>query len=617
MINVLSDKILRSVEKPSRYIGGEFNSVVKDKNAVDIRFAFCFPDVYEVGMSHLGIKILYDILNNRKDTWCERVFSPWIDMEAIMRLNNIELFGLESGESIKDFDFVGFTLQYELSYTNILNMLDLANIPLFSKDRDNTHPFIVCGGPCAYNPEPIADFADFFIMGESEEILNTVMDKYNTWKKSKLSRDTFLEQISTLQGVYVPKFYNVTYNEDNTIKSFEPINSKYPTKIRKVIIKDMDTAYYPEKFVVPYGEVVHDRAVLELFRGCIRGCRFCQAGYVYRPVRQKSVGNLVTKAKNIIENTGYEEISLASLSTSDYPEFYDLCDELFKITENKRVNLSLPSLRIDSISLNLLERAQKIRKSGLTVAPEAGTQRLRDVINKGVTEEDIKNSANLAFNSGWNNIKLYFMVGLPTETYDDIDGIANVAYMILDNYYQIPKDKRPRGINITVSASSFVPKPFTPFQWVAQDDINVLNEKQYHLKDKLRKRELSFSYHESNTSFLEGVFARGDRRLSQVIYTAWRNGAKFDGWGEHFKFDVWMKAFETENVDPKFYNQRLRDINEVLPWDFVDIGVSKKFLQQEYRNALEGNTTPNCRVECTACGAASFEGGVCFEKPKS
>ncbi len=611
----IRDDILQSVEKPARYTGGEWNSIRKEPSSVEIRFAFCFPDVYEVGMSHLGMKILYHLLNEREDTSCERVFAPWTDMEAKMRENNIPLFSLETREPVGSFDFIGFTLQYEMSYTNILNMLDLAGVPLYSRDRGEGHPFVCAGGPCAYNPEPLADFIDFFMLGEGEEIINEVMDAYREWKKESVSREAFLNKIVGIEGIYVPGFYEASYHTDGTVRSIEPVHPDYPAKIRKRIIKDLDNTYFPEKIVVPYTSIVHDRIMLELFRGCTRGCRFCQAGFIYRPVREKTPQKLKETAKKLESSTGYEEISLTSLSTSDYSGLPQLTAELIEEMEPKKVNLALPSLRIDSFSLDLMEKAQKVRKSGLTFAPEAGTQRLRDVINKGVTEEDLLNSVSLAFRGGWNGVKLYFMIGLPFETMEDVEGIAALGKKVADEYFKVPKDKRGKGLEITISTSSFVPKPFTPFQWEAQDRIPVLTEKQRFLKGIIKDRHLRYNWHDPELSLLEAVFARGDRRTGKVLLKAWERGCKFDSWGEHFKYDAWLGAFEDCGIDPAFYANRKRDFDEVFPWDHIDIGVSKKFLQRENEKSERGEITPNCMQSCTGCGAASFNGGICTDAP--
>jgi radical SAM family uncharacterized protein len=609
----ISDEILQSVEKPSRYIGSEWNSVHKDANNVNIRFAFCFPDAYEVGMSHLGMKILYSLLNDRKDTFCERVFAPWVDMEEKMRQHKIPLFGLESQDPIRDFDFLGFTLQYEMSYTNILNMLDLAGVPIYSSERKEGHPFVCAGGPCAYNPEPLADFIDFFMMGEGEEIINEIMDVYNIWKSEGASREEFLNRIVSIEGVYVPRFYEVKYYSDGTVESVSPKKDGYPKKIMKRIIKNLDETHFPERIVVPFTGIVHDRIMLELFRGCTRGCRFCQAGFVYRPVRERTPERLLEMARKLEETTGYEEISLTSLSTSDFTGLKPLTEGLIKDMGKRKVNLSLPSLRIDSFSLDLMEKAQKVRKSGLTFAPEAGTQRLRDVINKGVTEEDLINSVTTAFNGGWNGVKLYFMIGLPTETEDDLQGIADLGQKVVNAYKDVPKENRGKGLNVTISTSSFVPKPFTPFQWEPQDTIDALREKQSFLRSKIRNRQITYNWHDSELSLLEAVFARGDRRTGKVLFKAWEKGCKFDSWGEHFKFEVWMESFDECGIDPGFYANRIRNHSEVLPWDHIDIGVSKEFFIKESERAHRGELTPNCRANCSACGVAAFGGGVCIE----
>ena len=611
----LDDSLLLSVEKPARYCGGEWNVVEKDVNEISIRFAFCFPDVYDVGMSHLGLKIIYHILNKREDTYCERVFAPWVDMEKKMRENNIPLFSLETKDPIKCFDFLGFTLQYEMSYTNILNMLDLAGIPIFAKDRDDSYPIICAGGPCACNPEPLADFFDFFVLGEGEEVMNEIMDLYKECKDRGDNKITFLNKVALIGGVYVPSLYNVEYNEDNTIKEVTPKSSEIPSKIRKRVILDMDKVDYPEEYIVPYLDIVHDRIMLEVFRGCTRGCRFCQAGFIYRPVREKSAQRLLNLADNIMESTGYEEISLVSLSTSDYSDLESFTNELIEKTEKEKVNVSLPSLRIDSFSLDLMEKAQKVRKSGLTFAPEAGTQRLRDVINKGVTAENLISSVKLAFEGGWTGVKLYFMLGLPTETLEDVVGINELARKVVYTYKQVPFEKRTKGLRVTVSASNFVPKPFTPFQWEPQDTIEGLIEKQKLLKEKLydKSRTIVFNWHEAKVSFLEAVLARGDRKISSVIYKAWQKGCNYDSWDEFFSFEKWMEAFNECGIDPYFYANRKRDYEEVFPWDHIDFGISKDFLIKENKKAYEEKTTPNCMEGCSACGASVFGGGVCFE----
>ncbi len=612
--NAKFEACLKKVQKPARYIGNEFNSVHKEKTDNMVSFAFCFPDVYEVGMSHLGMKILYHMLNNREDTVCERVFAPWVDMEEELRLNNIPLLTLESHTPICQFDIVGFTLQYEMSFSNVINMLDMAHIPLKAKDRGENDTFVCAGGPCAYNGEPIADVIDFFILGEGEEVNNEIIDIYKEWKAENGSRMDFLEKIAKIEGVYVPQFYDVEYNADNTIKSISPNRKGVPEKIKKRIVKDLDDTYILDKMIVPFMDIVHDRMTLELFRGCIRGCRFCQAGYLYRPVRQHSVEKLVDAAKSLIESTGYEEMSLSSLSTSDYTDLHLLIDELLKLTVEKRINLSLPSLRVDNFSMELMEKVQTVKKSGLTFAPEAGTQRLRDVINKNVLETDLLRTSRIAFEGGYNRIKLYFMIGLPTETEEDVIGIAELAQKVIDVFYSIPKEiRKGRQLTVTVSTSSFVPKPFTPFQWEPQDRIDTLIEKQKLLKEHIKTKSISYNWHQSHVSFLEAVFAKGDRRLCDVLISAQKKGCRFDGWDEHFSYDKWLEAFSDCNVDPEFYAYRRIEHSEVLPWEHIDIGVSKKHLIREHELAYEEKTTPSCREKCSGCGAASFGGGVCFE----
>lgn len=613
----IRDDILQSVEKPARYTGGEWNSIRKPPSSVNIRFAFCFPDTYEVGMSHLGMRILYHLLNERMDTCCERVFAPWTDMEEKMRENGIPLFSLETREPVKNFDFIGFTLQYEMSYTNILNMLDLADVPLLSAERREGQPFVCAGGPCAYNPEPLADFVDFFMLGEGEEIINEVMDAYAQWKKESVSREDFLNKIVGIEGIYVPGFYDVSYNSDGTVKSIEPRNVSYPAKIRKRIIGDLDNTYFPDKIIVPYTSIIHDRVMLELFRGCSRGCRFCQAGFIYRPVRERTPARLAEMARKLENNTGYEEISLTSLSTSDYSGLQQLTSDLIEEMEPKKVNLALPSLRIDSFSLELMEKVQKVRKSGLTFAPEAGTQRLRDVINKGVTEEDLLSSVGMAFRGGWNGVKLYFMIGLPFETMEDVEGIAALGTKVVDEYFKVPREQRGKGMEVTISTSSFVPKPFTPFQWEPQDTMDTLNQKQRFLKGHIKDRHLKYSWHDSEVSLLEAVFARGDRKIGKVLLRAWQRGCKFDSWGEHFKYDAWIGAFEDCGIDPAFYANRKRDFSEVFPWDHIDIGVSKNYLIKENQKAERGEITPNCMQSCSGCGAAYFNEGICSDSAKN
>ena len=606
------DRILLNVQKPTRYIGNEYNSVHKDLKDVNVRFAFCFPDVYEVGMSHLGMKILYHLLNEEKDVYCERVFAPWVDMEDEMRKNNIPLFALETCDSIENFDFIGFTLQYEMSYSNIINMLDLANVPLFSKDRDENHPFVCMGGPCAYSAEALAPFCDFFMLGEGEEVIIEVVNEYKKWKKEELKREEYLKRISKIEGVYVPSFYDVSYNADGTVKEIKTKYDFVPKTVKKRIIKDMDSVYYPDKFIVPFQEIVHDRIMLEMFRGCIRGCRFCQAGMIYRPVREKRRETLIKQAEMLLKNTGYEEISLSSLSTSDYTDLKNFTTELIDITEKEKVNLSLPSLRIDNFSIELMEKVQKVRKSSLTFAPEAGTQRMRDVINKGITEEDILNGARIAFGGGYSSVKLYFMIGLPYETADDVAGIGILTEKVLDEYFAYPKDERPKNLRLTTSVSSFVPKAFTPFQWAKQNTIEELRVKQSIIRDNIKRKAINYNYHESTVSVLEGVFARGDRRLADVLVAAHKKGVRFDGWADQFDETKWDEAFLECGLDKEFYT-RERSFDEILPWDIIDVGVSKKFLINEAEKAKREEVTPNCRAKCSGCGAASFGGGVCFE----
>lgn len=608
------DEFLLNVEKPARYTGGELNAVYKNKDDVNVRFAFCFPDTYEVGMSHLGLKILYGLKNAVEDFWCERVFCPWPDMEEEMRKRDIPLYGLESFDPIKDFDFVGFTLQYEMSYTNILNMLDLAQIPLLSKERNDDYPIVIAGGPCACNPEPLADFFDLFVIGEGEEVNIELMQLYKKLKFENKGKDEFLKQACQIEGIYVPKFYKDEYNDDGTLKEIRPIYDFAPKKIKKRIIKDLDKVFYPDNFVVPFVDTVHDRTVMEIFRGCIRGCRFCQAGFLYRPVREKSSDTINKGVKALCDNTGYDEISLSSLSSSDYTKLEETTEKILSWAEKENVSLSLPSLRVDNFSSELMEKVQKVRKSGLTFAPEAGTQRLRDVINKNVYEDELMKTSNLAFSGGWNNIKLYFMLGLPTETLEDVEGIADLGLKVVDTFFEAKRNGNANGrVNVTISTSSFVPKPFTPFQWVAQDRTQMLRDKQKHLKSSIKSKMITYNYHDSYTSYMEAVFARGDRRLCKVLKKAFELGCKFDGWSEYFKFDLWMNAFEECNVDPEFYAYRVRKEDEVFPWDHIDIGVTKEFLLREYKKALEAIPSPNCREKCLGCGANKLIGGKCFD----
>lgn len=609
----LPDELLLQVEKPARYVGNEINMVKKDLKDIEVRFGFCFPDVYEVGMSHLGLQILYFFLNRRKDTYCERVFAPWIDMEKLMREQKIPLCSLETQTELKAFDFLGFTLQYEMSYTNVLNMMDLANIPLFSKDRKEDDPIICCGGSCAYNPEPLADFVDFFYLGEGEVLYDDILELYKQNKKDGGTKDDFLEKLLQFDGIYVPKFYDVEYKENGEIASFTPNHKDARKRLQKVVVTDMDKVFYPEKQLVPLIDTVHDRVTLEVFRGCIRGCRFCQAGFVYRPVREKTPETLLSQAKSLVEASGHEEISLISLSTSDYTGFTQLAEGLLDEFKEKEVNLSLPSLRIDAFSLDLMQKVQEVRKSSLTFAPEAGTQRLRDVINKNLSEEEILKGCKMAFEGGWNRVKLYFMIGLPTETEDDLVGIATLSEKIVEKYYELPKEKRSRPVQVVASSSCFVPKPFTPFQWDAQDSYEQFHEKAKIVKKHISKKQIKYNYHETKLSFLEGVVARGDRKIGQVIYRAWELGAKFDGWSDLFDFEKWMQAFEDTKIDPHFYANRKRDFDEVLPWDHISVGVSKNYLIEERKRAELAQTTPNCRQNCNTCGAKCFGGGICYE----
>lgn len=615
---VLSDEILMSIEKPARYIGKELNAVVKNLSDGMIRFAMCFPDLYEIGMSHLGIQIIYDMLNKYDDVWCERVYSPWTDLTKIMKDENIPLFALESQDKIKDFDFLGITLQYEMCYTNVCQILDLSQIPMFSKDRDESDPIVIGGGPCTYNPEPLCDFFDMFYIGEAEEKYRELFDLYKSCKNKGFSRKDFLKKAAMIDGIYVPSLYEVSYNEDNTIKEVKPISEDIPKSVKRVVVSDFTNSSYPTKPVVPYIKAVQDRVVLEVMRGCIRGCRFCQAGMVYRPVRYKDADVLIKYADELLKNTGFEEMSLASLSTSDYKEFEKLVNHLIDNYADKHVNISLPSLRVDEFSLDVMSKIQDIRKSSLTFAPEAGSQRMRNVINKGLTKEDILNGCKMAFLGGWTRVKLYFMLGLPTEEIEDIEGIAELSNEIAKLYYElIPKEKRIGRVQIVSSTSFFVPKPFTPFQWAKMDKEDEFLEKAHTVNDAMKRqinyKSIKYNWHQADESVLEGVFARGDRRLSAVILSAYNNGALFDAWTETFSVEPWKLAFKECKIDPYFYTARERDYSEVLPWDHIDIGVSKKFLYSEWEKSKKGEVTPNCKMKCSGCGASIYQGGICHE----
>ena len=606
------EKFLLGVQKPGRYTGGELNSIVKDKSKIDIRYAFCFPDTYEIGMSHLGMKILYSLVNARDDAWCERVFAPDVDMEQIMRDNGIPLYALESGEAIKDFDLIGFTMQYELSYTNVLNMLDLAGLPVRSRDRKDLTPIVIAGGACVCNAEPMAEFFDITLPGDGEEVTNELIDLLKEYKAKGATKQEFLEAAAQIKGVYVPSLYEVEYNDDCTVKSITPTHGA-PEKVEKRNVADLDKMFAPTEFVVPFLEVVHDRTTVEIFRGCIRGCRFCQAGFLNRPLREKSPEVVEAQCRSICEKTGYDEISLCSLSTSDYRGLEKLITDMLPWTVENKINISLPSLRADNFPKELMEQLNAVRRSGLTFAPEAGTQRLRDVINKNITEEEVLSTARQAFAGGWTAVKLYFMIGLPTETEDDIRGIADLAQAVVDEFYHNENKPKGKGVNVSVSVASLVPKPFTPFQWEPQDRPDTLIEKQNFLISCVKTRKVSVSRHVPWTSFLEGVFARGDRRLCDGIETAWRKGCKFDSWEEHLDREKWMDSFAENGIDPFFYTARRRSFDEVLPWDHMDYGVTKKFLIRENEKAHRGETTASCREKCAGCGAARLNGGVCNE----
>ena len=615
----LSDEILLKISQPARYIGGEVNMVKKDPSKVAVRFAMCFPDVYEIGMSHLGIQILYDMFNRRDDVYCERVYSPWMDLDPIMREQKIPLFAVESQDPIKNFDFLGITIQYEMCYTNILQVLELSQIPLHAEDRTEEDPIVIGGGPCTYNPEPIAPFFDLFYMGEGEVVYFDLIDRYKEIKARGGSRKEFLEQAAQIPGIYVPGFYDVTYKEDGTIEAMTPNNPHAPQTVSKQLVMDMSDTWYPEKPVVPYLRATQDRVVLEIMRGCIRGCRFCQAGMVYRPVRERSLEELKRLARTMLKSTGHEEISLSSLSSSDYTKLEGIVNFLIDEFDGKGVNVSLPSLRIDAFSLDVMSKVQDVKKSSLTFAPEAGSQRLRNVINKGLTEENILNGSAEAFKGGWNRVKLYFMLGLPTETVEDMQGIAELSEKVAEVYYDtVPKEQRHGKVQVTASTSFFVPKPFTPFQWAPMctkeqflERASIVN---HRMKEMLNKKSLRYNWHEADVTVLEGVLARGDRKVAAVIEEAYRQGAIYDSWSEYFNNDIWMKAFETCGVDIDFYTTRDRSLDEVFPWDFIDAGVTKDFLKREWANAQAETVTPNCRMRCSGCGVRKYGGGVCFEE---
>ena len=604
------EALLDKVQKPSRYTGGEMNSIVKPWENADVTFAFCFPDTYEVAMSHLGMKILYSLINSQPHAICERVCMPWVDMHDLMKESNVPLFSLETRKCLNEFDIVGFTLQYEMSYTNILEMISLGRIPIFAKERVENDPLVIAGGPCAFNPEPLHAFIDAFVLGDGEEATLEVLEAVRILKKAKASRHDVLKKLSQIQGVYVPALYDVTWNTDGTMASFTPNCSEAPLKVKKCVVKDLDSAFYPDSIPVPYTEIVHDRIMLEIMRGCTRGCRFCQAGMLYRPVRERSLEKLLTLAEQLENSTGYEEISLSSLSSGDYSCLPDLARELMQKFEERKVSISLPSLRIDSIVKESLEQTQKVRKSSLTFAPEAGSQRLRDVINKGVTKEDLVRTVSEAFEGGWSSVKLYFMIGLPTETNEDLDGIGELAQSVVNAYFSVPREKRAKGLSVTCSASCFVPKPFTPFQWAGQDTLETFKEKQAYLRKVLKIRGVTFNWHDPEVSLLEACFARGDRKMCDVLYEAWRLGCLLDGWTEHFHNDLWIKAFENCSIDPSFYANREREKDELLPWDFIDAGVTKQFLWRENEKSLQAQTTSDCRNGCHGCGLQRFE-GVC------
>lgn len=614
-MNKITDDILCKVEKPSRYVGGELNQVIKNPKDVNIRFAFCFPDVYEVGMSHLGTRILYHTINERKNTYCERVFAPWPDMETLMRKSDIKLFTLETKTPLDQFDMLGFTLQYEMSYTNILNMLDMSGIIIRASERGEDEPIIMAGGPCAYNPEPLYDIVDFFEIGEGEEMMDDVLEVYAKHKANgKVNKKEFLREISHIGGIYVPSLYDVSYNEDGTIREFTPKYEDVPAKVKKRIVNNFDKVSFPDEMIVPYTDIVHDRVVLETARGCTNGCRFCQAGMIYRPVREKTTNTLIEQARKALKATGYDEVSLASLSICDYSNIQNLISSLVLEHEADKVGIALPSIRVDAFSVDLIKEIQKVRKTGLTFAPEAGSQRMRDIINKGLTEERILEAAKSAFESGWSTIKLYFILGLPYETTEDAAGIGELAEKMADVYFGIPKDVRNKGLKITVSTSILVPKPFTPFQWAPMARPEIVDERIKAVRGAIKSRSIVYNYHEQETSFMEAVFARGDRRTCDVLIKAFEKGAKFDGWSEYFNMEIWNEAMEECNLDSEFYVYREREYDEILPWDFIDIGVNRKYMERENEKAKKAELTKNCLEGCTGCGInVNFKEGKCFE----